>query len=87
MIWYEKLFIYMTYCVYILYIIVFFHVSSAAPAYLSMINYFRQLFVGLMLITISNPLRKKMVYSEFNRKLIFTSSLFLLVPIFKSSYF
>ena len=82
MLWYEHAFIYMTYLVYILYIIAFFHISDKAPHYLEMLNYFRQLFVGLLLIFIFNPLRKKIIFTDFHQKIIFTSAIFLLIPSF-----
>ena len=82
MLWYEHVFIYMTYIVYILYIVMFFHISDKAPQYLQTLNYFRQLFVGLMLIFIFNPLRKKIKFTDFHQKLIFSSAIFLLIPSF-----
>ena len=84
MLWYEYLFIYATYVVYILYFLVSFHISSTAPKYLLLLNYFRQLFVGLMLVYFFNPLRKKIIFNDFHRKIIFTTSLFLLIPIIRT---
>ena len=81
MLWYQRLFIYVTYIVYLLYIIVFFHISDKAPKYLSILNYFRQLFVGTTLVFVFNPFRKNIVFTTFHQKLIFTSALFLLLPI------
>jgi len=81
MLWYQSLFIYVTYIVYILYIVAFFHISDKAPKYLSILNYFRQLFVGITLLFVFNPLRKNIVFTHFHQKLIFTSAIFLLLPI------
>ena len=84
MLWYERAFIYATYMVYILYIFTFFHISDKAPGYILLLNYFRQIFVGAMLLYISNPLRKNIEFTNFQKKLIFTSSLFLLIPIIET---
>ena len=81
MLWYQRLFIYVTYIVYILYIVAFFHISDKAPKYLSTLNYFRQIFVGGMLFFVFNPLRKNIVFTAFHQKLVFTSAIFLLLPI------
>lgn len=81
MLWYEKLFIYVTYFVYLCYIFVALGVWHHAPEYLSIINYLRQVYVGITLLVVFNPLRSKIKFTEFHRKIIFTSSLFLLTPI------
>ena len=75
--WYERYFFYITYIVYILYIIIFFGIWSKAPEYLSTINYWRQLFIGILLIYYFHPFSKT-VFTEFHRKLAFTSGLFLI---------
>ena len=75
--WYEKTFIYMTYIIYVLYFIVFFGLWNSAPSYLYTLNYWRQIFVGILLIYYFHPF-KKTRFTEFHRKIVFTSGLFLL---------
>ena len=81
MIWYQQLFIYITYFVYFLYIITAIGLAnSEIPEYLHYLNYFRQIYIGITLLFVFNPLRKKPKFTEFHRKIIFISSLFLLLP-------
>lgn len=78
--WYEKMFIYVTYAVYFLYIITAIGLSnSKAPQYLHYLNYFRQIYIGITLFLLSNPYKKKIQFNEFHRKIIFASSIFLLI--------
>lgn len=70
--WYEKMFIYVTYAVYFLYIITAIGLSnSKAPQYLHYLNYFRQIYIGITLFLLSNPYKKKIQFNEFHRKIIF----------------
>ncbi len=81
MIWYERIFIYATYGVYLLYIIMAIGVSnSKTPEYLRELNYFRQIYIGISLLIIFNPLRKRKVIRDFHRTIIFSSAFFLLFP-------
>ena len=75
--WYEITFIYATYTIYVLYFIVFFGLWSSAPSYLYTLNYWRQIFVGILLIYYFHPF-KKTKFTEFHRKIVFTSGIFLL---------
>ena len=75
--WYEKSFIYATYVIYVLYFIMFLGLWNSAPLYLYTLNYWRQIFVGLLLIYYFHPF-KKTKFTEFHRKIVFTSGIFLL---------
>ena len=82
--WYEKMFIYVTYAVYLLYIITAIGLSSStAPQYLHYLNYLRQIYIGITLFVLTNPLKKKIQFNEFHRKIIFASSIFLLLSPFE----
>ena len=75
--WYEKSFIYATYVIYVLYFIVFFGLWNNAPSYLYTLNYWRQIFMGILLVYYFHPF-KKTKFTEFHRKIVFASGLFLL---------
>ncbi len=77
--WYETTFIYASYAVYSLYMLIFFGVWSEAPAYLRMIEHARAVLVSLILIYFFNPWRKSVDFSEFHRRVVFTAGIFLFV--------
>ena len=70
--WYETTFIYVSYVVYILYIILFLGIWNKASNYLKIINFYRSIFVSLMLLYFFHPW-KKTKFTEFHRKVVFTS--------------
>jgi len=79
--WYETAFIYISYVVHFLYLITVIGLSNSQTSeYLHYLNYFRQIYIGVTLLFVFNPLRKKPKFTEFHRKIIFISSLFLLLP-------
>jgi hypothetical protein len=84
MIWYEQIFIYITYLVYILYIIMAIGISNSTPKYLNELNYFRQIYIGVSLLLVFNPLKKHKGVRNFHRKIIFSACFFLLMPPFIS---
>ena len=75
--WYENLFIYVSYIVYCLYLIVFLGIWDKASGYLHIINYYRQIAVSLLLLYFFHPWRKKTKFTEFHRKVVFTAAIFL----------
>lgn len=77
--WYETTFIYASYAVYTLYILVFFGVWSKAPTYLKMIEHGRAILVSLILLYFFNPWRKPIRFSEFHRRVVFTAGVFLFI--------
>ena len=77
---YEIIFFYGINISFILYILVFFGIGSFAPEYLDIIQYILKIFVGLILLILYNPLTyKKREFREFDRSIVFTSGLFLLL--------
>lgn len=75
--WYENLFIYISYVVYCLYLVVFLGIWDKASEYLHIINYYRQIIVSLLLLYFFNPWRRPEKFTEFHRKVVFTAALFL----------
>ena len=77
--WYETTFIYASYTVYTLYILVLFGIWDKAPQYLRTIEKIRAILVSLLLLYFFNPWRKKPNFNEFHRKIVFTSGIFLFI--------
>ena len=87
MFWYESVFIYVTYAVYFLYVIIAINISNyiglsedKSHEYLDRLDYFRQIYIGITLLLVFNPWTKTKYCTEFHKKIIFTSSIFLLLP-------
>ena len=87
MLWYETIFIYVTYIVYFLFIITAIGIvkylglsEDKAHEYLDRLDYFRQIYIGITLLFVFNPWTKTKYCTEFHKKIIFTSSIFLLLP-------
>ena len=77
--WYETTFIYASYAVYTLYMLVFLGVWSEAPKYLKIIEHGRAILVSLLLVYFFNPWRKPIRFSEFHRRVVFTAGVFLFI--------
>ena len=55
-------------------------IGGLAPQYLEYLNTFLQLYIGLLLIITFNPFTyKDRQFGEFDRQLVFTSGIFLLL--------
>ena len=87
MLWYESAFIYATYAVYFLFVITAIGISNylglsedKAKDYLERLDYFRQIYIGITLLLVFNPWSKTKYCTEFHKKIIFASSIFLLLP-------
>ena len=78
MIWYEKAFIYISYVINILYIMVFLHIWDDGAKWLTTFNAYRATFVAFLLLYFFHPWRK-LKCTEFHRQLILTTSIFLLI--------
>lgn len=72
----EKIYTYIVYFTYFLYIVVALGLSRNAPIYLQYLDSFIRLFVSLFLIFQFNPLRKTTEFNEFDRKIAFSAGLF-----------
>jgi hypothetical protein len=77
---YEKLFLYSVNTSYVLYIIALFGIGGFAPYYLEHLRTFLKYYIGLLLIFLYNPITyKNRQFSEFDRKVVFSSATFLLL--------
>jgi hypothetical protein len=76
----ERLFLYSLNASFILYIIVLLGVGGYAPQYLETLKSFLRIYIGLLLVINYNPYtytdRK---FGEFDRQLVFSSGIFLLL--------
>ena len=76
----ERVYNYAIYGSYILYALILFGISSYAPAYLEMLKNFIKIYISLILIIKFNPFMRDTKYmSEFDRKIVFSSGIFLLL--------
>lgn len=77
---YQKVFLVGINLSFLLYIIVLFGIGGYAPQYLSIMKNILKLYVSILLISIYNPITyKKREFSEFDRKLVFSAGIFLLL--------
>jgi len=76
----ERIFLYSLNASFILYIIVLLGVGGYAPQYLETLKSFLRIYIGLLLVINYNPYtytdRK---FGEFDRQLVFSSGIFLLL--------
>ncbi len=77
--WYEKSFNYLTYFTYFLYIVILFGLWGAnhAEKYLDIVNYWREIIIGILLIYFFHPFRT-LKFNDFHRKVAFNSGIFIL---------
>lgn len=76
----KELFLYALYVSYVLYFIVLIGVGGLAPQYLNYIRDFLKYYIGLLLVILYNPLTyKESKFEEFDRKLVFSAGLFILL--------
>lgn len=77
---YENIFMYSLYLSYVLYFIILLGITNYAPEYLDYLKSFLKLYVGLLLVFRYNPITyKEKKFSEFDRSLVFSSAIFLLL--------
>ena len=76
----ETLFLYSLNASFALYIIVLFGVGGYAPQYLESLKSFLRIYIGLLLFINYNPYTyKQKQFGEFDRQLVFSSGIFLLL--------
>ena len=76
----ENVFFYSINLSFVLYLLVFFGVGGFAPQYLDFLQYGLKLYVAIILIILYNPLTyKERRFREFDRNIVFTSGIFLLL--------
>ena len=76
----KKVFLYALYVSYVLYFIVLIGIGGYAPQYLNYVRDFLKYYIGILLVILYNPLTyKERKFEEFDRKLVFSAGLFILL--------
>jgi hypothetical protein len=76
----ELVFLYLINISFVLYIIVLLGVGGFAPKYLHYLRTFLQIYIGILLVIRYNPITYKgRDFGEFDRRLVFSSGIFLLL--------
>ena len=76
----ETVFLYSLNASFALYIIVLLGVGGYAPQYLESLKSFLRIYIGLLLFITYNPYTyKQKQFGEFDRQLVFSSGIFLLL--------
>lgn len=74
---YETLYVYGKYLLYVLYLLTALGIWSEAPQYLNSLEYFLQIFIGVLLIAFNNPITHHH-YRPIDKKIAFSAGFFLL---------
>lgn len=72
---------------YLIYTAVVFGVLTTVPEYLDIVNSFVKFSIACILIYKFNPLQDKYTVSLFDKKIVFTSGVYLLLTTFVGQYF
>ena len=76
----ENIFLYSINASYVLYMIALLGIGGFAPQYLDHLKVFLKIYIGLLLVFRYNPITyKEKKFSEFDRRLVFSSAIFLLL--------
>jgi hypothetical protein len=76
----ELVFLYLINISFVLYIIVLLGVGGFAPKYFHYLKTFLQIYIGILLVIRYNPITYKgRDFGEFDRQLVFSSGIFLLL--------
>jgi hypothetical protein len=82
MINYKKIYKYLTYSIYILYVLAFLGLWASAPEYLDIFQSYLKLIISLILIYYFNPFTKTNIkYYHLHKEVAFTAGIFLLTSI------
>jgi len=81
----ETLFISGLYLSYFLYIIAFFQVGTYNPKYLDLLEEYMKYYVIVFLLVRFNPFTKSL-FTEFDRRVVFSSAIFLLTTTVSVQY-
>jgi hypothetical protein len=73
----ERIFDFVLYATYILYIVIALGLSAKAPGYLSTLDYYIRIYVSLFLILRFNPFRN-VQFTELDKKIAFSAGIFVL---------
>jgi len=83
--YYENAYKYGLLVTYVLYFLTFFRLWDSAPKYLSLFDYFFQLFVGLVLVYFFNPITRHR-YGKIHKRIAFSAGIFLLTSTTLSAF-
>jgi hypothetical protein len=76
----ELLFLYSINISFVLYIVVLLGIGGFAPQYLHYLKTFLQIYIGILLVVTYNPFTyNDHQFGEFDRRLVFSSGIFLLL--------
>ena len=76
----ELVFLYLINISFVLYIIVLLGIGGFAPKYFHYLKTFLQIYIGILLVIRYNPITYKgRDFGEFDRQLVFSSGIFLLL--------
>ena len=77
---YQSIFYYAINLSFIMYIFIFLGIGGFAPEYLEYLQYGLKIYVASILIILYNPLTyKERKFEEFDRSIVFTSGILLLI--------
>ena len=82
----EKFFDIFVYTSYFLIIISALGFSDSAPKYLDYLDYYVRIYICLFLIWRFNPLRSTYEFTDLDRKIAFTSGIFILTTTYLNEY-
>jgi hypothetical protein len=73
----NRLFDFFIYFSWIFYFLILIGVSQNAPKYLEIMEFYVKIYISLFLIYRFNPFRKKIEFNDLDRKIAYSSGLFL----------
>lgn len=82
----SKIYYYMKFILYTLYVFLFFGLWNKAPQYIYYLDYFIKILVSFILIFSFNPFRNTK-FTEFHKEVAFSAGLFLLLSTSLTSFF
>jgi hypothetical protein len=71
---------------YFVYIALLLGIFTTVPSYLTMLNSFVKLLISCVLMYKFNPLQKNYILSRFDKKIVFSSGVYLLLTTFIGEY-
>ena len=78
----EKIFGYITFAAFLLYLVIFFGLSISAPKYLIWLDRFIRVYVCGFLIYRFNPFRENVQFTSLDQKIVFTAAMLLVTSTF-----
>lgn len=83
---FENLFYYLQYTIYILYIIIFLGLWNKAPEYLSYLDHYMKIIVGITLLYAFEPFSKQKLLTQFHKDVAFSAGFFIIMSTSISGY-